>query len=248
MNVTFDDINKISTNIMWLSSNTILRVTANLWSVSKKYGRSSYHRETRFYYDKAGKQVVNINLDIDVFATIEQLKPNERSEKCYIRLNTTDLYYFRNAIESMFQILNSDYNSIFGMKNGHARVQKKMTPIEVKCSCLNSYLVIQPDIIENHNGDEHSSKGGIRINLSSPTNYVLLDMNGLITLKETLAHLSLPMYGQALINYLGAPKLGEHMYQVGDAGDGEGVVNPNNRTLDSLTNKKESYFNKYNIL
>ena len=73
-------------------------------------------------------------------------------------------------------------------------------------------------------------------------------MNGLITLKETLAHLSLPMYGQALINYLGAPKLGEHMYQVGDAGAGEGVVNPNNRTLDSLTNKKESYFNKYNIL
>ena len=248
MNVTFDDINKISTNVMWLSSNTILRVTANLWSISKKRGRSSYHRETRFYYDKAGKQVVNINLDIDVFATIEQLKPNERSEKCYIRLNTTDLYYFRNAIESMFQILNNDYNSIFGMKHGHARIQKKMTPIEVKCSYLNSYLVIQPDIIENRNGDEHSSKGGIRINLSSPTNYVLLDMNGVITLKETLAHLSLPLYGQALINYLGAPKLGEHMYQIGDAGNGEGVVNTNNRTLDSLTNKKESYFNNYNIL
>ena len=76
MNITFDDINKISANIMWLSNNTILRINASLWSMSKKRGRSSYHRETRFYYDKAGKQVVNINLDIDVFATIEQLKPN----------------------------------------------------------------------------------------------------------------------------------------------------------------------------
>lgn len=247
MDITFDDVNKISTNIMWLSSNTILRVTANLWNISKKRGRSSYHRETRFYYDKAGKQVVNINLDIDVFVTIEQLKPNERSEKCYIRLNTTDIFYFKNAVESMFQVLNNDYKSIFGMKNGRARIQKKMTPIEIKCSSFNSYLVIQPDIIENRNGDERSSKGGIRINLSSPTNYVLLDMNGVITLKETLAHLSLPQYGQMLINYLGAPKLGEHMYQVGDAGNGEEVVNPNNRTLESLTSKK-SYFNKYNLL
>ena len=52
MDIEFDDINKISSTIMWLDTNTVVKINANMWNTSKRYGRSSYHKEIRYYNDK----------------------------------------------------------------------------------------------------------------------------------------------------------------------------------------------------
>ena len=236
MDIEFDDINKISSTIMWLDTNTVVKINANMWNTSKRYGRSSYHKEIRYYNDKADKQLVNINLDIDSYMTIENLKPNEKThEKAFIKLRTADLYLFRNAVISTYALLEKDYNSIFKIKDGKPIVQN-IKPIEVNCSnIMGTYMVLTPDIVETKDG---KVKGGVRLNLSSTTNYALLDMNRLVELRELLNTINLPMYGQMLINYVGRPKLGYNLIQVGDAGGGEGISTPvKGRTLADLIKK-----------
>ena len=248
MALEFDDINKITSTLFWFGPNTMLRVNASLWTNSPKYGRRSYHRETRYYNEKANKQLININLEIDSFLTIEQIKANKNSEKAFIKLRTSDLFTLRSTIEAFYHLLDKEYNSIFKMKDGKPIIAKKIKPVEMACSNAMNYLVFSPDIIENRNGDENSSKGGVRINLSSMTNYVLMDMTKLLELREILNTINLPMYGQMLVNYIGMPKLGTNMYQVGDSGEGEGTVSgQKGRTLDNLT-KQSGYFNRYGLL
>nr|DAE82596.1 MAG TPA: hypothetical protein [Caudoviricetes sp.] len=245
MDVEFDDINKISSTIIWLDINTIVRINANMWNTSKRYGRSSYHKEIRYYNEKVEKQLVNINLDIDSYMTIENLKPNEKThEKAFIKLRTADLYLFRNALISMYTLLEKDYSSIFKIKGGKPVVQN-IKPVEVNCSnIVGTYMVLTPDVIESKDG---KVKGGIRINLSSTTNFVLMDMTKLLELKEILNTINLPMYGQMLINYVGRPKLGYNLIQVGDAGEGEGVSSPvKGRTLADLMKKGNN--NQFGLL
>jgi hypothetical protein len=168
--------------------------------------------------------------------TIENLKPNEKThEKAFIKLRTADLYLFRNAVISTYALLEKDYNSIFKIKDGKPIVQN-IKPIEVNCSnIMGTYMVLTPDIVETKDG---KVKGGVRLNLSSTTNYALLDMNRLVELRELLNTINLPMYGQMLINYVGRPKLGYNLIQVGDTGGGEGISTPvKGRTLADLIKK-----------
>lgn len=243
--IEFDDINKISSTIFWFGPNTVLRINAALWTNSAKYGRRSYHREVRYYNEKVGKQLVNINLDIDAYATIEQLKPTDKSEKAFIKLRSSDIFTLRTAVETMYRLLDKEFTNLFKMKNGKPVIAKKIKPIELSCSNAMNYLVFSPDIIEAKN---NSCKGGIRLNLSSNTNYILMDMNKLLELRETLNLINLPMYGQMLINYIGRPNFGTNLFQFGDDGEGEGTVSgQKGRTLDTLM-KNSGYFNKYNLI
>lgn len=248
MEVEFDDIAKISSVLMWLDKRTQLSIMTTLWNNSKKKGRTSYHKEVRYYNESAGKQVVNITLEFKTYVIISQINSGENGEKCYLSMGIPEVYMLINALDSMYNILSTQYKSIFKSKNGSPFIDKKIKPVEINLSSVsNSYLVLTPDFITYRNGE---SAGGLRINLSSSTNYVILNLRDLIDIKEKLKT-DIPLHGQAMVNYIGRPEFGYNMYQVGSGMDGEeDVVCPTKgRTVSSMTkNQKTQYFNLNGIL
>lgn len=248
MDIEFDDIGKISSVIMWLPQMTQVEIVSSLWNTSKKRGRTSYHKEVRYFNEAANKQLVNITLEFDTYVVINQIRPTSTGEKVFLMLHIPEIFILVNALDTMYSMITKDFNKIFQRKNGRAFIGKKLAPIEITLSKIsNSYLILSPDIIEERNGD---FVGGIRINLSSSTNYVIINMRQVIELKEKLKT-DVLVHGQAMINYIGRPEFGYNLYQIGDGTQGEDdVIAPvKGRTVSSLnSSEKSKYFNLNGIL
>ena len=248
--ILLDDINKITNNLAWLSTNCVFRANVNLFNSSQKYGRRSYHSETSYWNEKAEKRVVNLNLDYDPYLTIEQVRPTEAGFKEFIRFRLQDVYAFRRIVNNMLDVLNGDgYKKVYGLSHGKLILRTHDTrAYSITTRPRGKYLLFSYDIMEMKNGELVPC---IRMNLASETNYVLISVGKMMELSEVLYHLNVCTFGQLLVNYIGKPELGTNLYVVKDGlhdSEEDVVVNKPGRVVSINSNqRKKSFFDSHDI-
>jgi hypothetical protein len=236
----FENYNKIEDIIYYLGPNAVLKMNLNLYSNSEKYGRRSYHQELEYYNTKAAEKVVNLKRSFDYFATIENLKA-VNSIKEYIMIRQQDILLLRKVVNSVFDIFNDQFDNMFGKKNGVVTLRNKIKPIQFDGLSLGKYLVFTPDINERTNGEKEAC---IRMNLSSPTNFVLMNQSKLSGFLECLNNMDMFGYAQSMLNYFGRPAYGTNLYDMTNNQDIEdNVVAQKGRVIQIQAKpNKTSYF------
>jgi hypothetical protein len=208
-----------------------------MYSSSEKYGRKSYHQEIQYYNDKIGEKVINIKRSFDYFATIENLKA-VNSIKQYIMIRQQDILLLRKVMNSVFDMFNKEFDNMFVKKGGVVTLRNKITPVEFTGLNLGKYLVFSPDIMDTANGEKI---GCIRMNLSSPNNFVLMPIGKYSGLLECINNMDMFSYAQGMLSYFGRPNYGTNMYDFTDSQDIEdNVVARSGRKIQAKSNK--SYF------
>jgi hypothetical protein len=208
-----------------------------MYSSSEKYGRKSYHQEIQYYNDKIGEKVINIKRSFDYFATIENLKA-VNSIKQYIMIRQQDILLLRKVMNSVFDMFNKEFDNMFVKKGGVVTLRNKITPVEFTGLNLGKYLVFSPDIMDTANGEKI---GCIRMNLSSPNNFVLMPISKYSGLLECINNMDMFSYAQGMLSYFGRPNYGTNMYDFTDSQEIEdSVVARSGRKIQAKSNK--SYF------
>lgn len=233
----FENYNKMEDIMYYLGPNAVLKMNISMYQSSEKYGRRSYHQELQYYNEKIGQKVVNVKRSFDYFATIENLKPVNHMKE-YIMIRQQDIFLLRRVMDSVFKLFNDEFDNLFGKKNGNVILRNKIKPIEFSGLSLGKYLVFAPDIMESMNGDKTAC---IRMNLSSPDNYVLMNLSKYSGLLECINNMDMFAYAQGMMSYFGRPKYGTNLYDFTASQDIEDtVVARSGRKIQSKSNK--SYF------
>lgn len=234
----FENYNKMEDNIMYLGSNAILKMNVNLYNQSEKYGRRSYHQEVQYYNEKIGQKTIILKRSFDYFATIENLKPVDHIKE-YIMLRQQDIFLLRKVVNSVYEKYIENFDNIFTRKGGIVTI-KKTLPIELGDLTRGKYLVFIPDIIEGMSGEKTPA---IRINLSSPTNYVLMGINNFYGFIETMNNMDMFGYAQTMLSYFGKPSFGTNLYDFSNKQDIEDtVIAKKGRVVQASKPKGKSYF------
>jgi len=221
----------------YLGPNAVLKMNLSMFQSSEKYGRRSYHQEVQYYNEKAGQKVVNLKRSFDYFASIENLKAVNRVKE-YIMIRQQDIFLLRKVINSVFDLFNKEFDNMFVKKNGIVTIRNKITPVEFTGLSLGKYLVFSPDIMDSYNGEKI---GCIRMNLSSPNNFVLMPIGKYSGFLECINNMDMFSYAQGMLSYFGKPAYGTNMYDFTDSQSIEDtVVARSGRKIQSKSNK--SYF------
>lgn len=222
--ILHENYEKITDDLIWLSSNVLLRFTVILNYYSDKYGRNSYHKEVEYYSYKANKNVINIKRSFDYFLSIEDIKNKDN----YIRIGIQDIIGFRMFINKATDwFTGSKYKNLFARKDGRLVMLGKVDKLKISSLPLNKYIEIEPIIGEYNNAEQYI---GVRIFLSSESNFVDMDINKLFGLKYLLDSINMYQSAQLLLNYIQRPQFGTNLY-----------------TMDSSFTKDENPENKIGI-
>jgi hypothetical protein len=242
--LNFENYNKVEDIVYYLGTNAVLKMNLSLYQNSEKYGRKSYHQEIQYYNEKMGEKVVNIKRSFDYYASIENLKPVDHMKE-YIIIRQQDIFLLRKVVNSVFELFNNEFDNLFGKRNGVVTLRNKIKPIEFSGLSLGKYLVFAPDIMENINGER---SGCIRMNLSSPNNFVLMSLSKFSGFLECINNMDMFSYAQEMLSYFGRPKYGTNLYDFTASQDiDDETVARKGRKIQAKSSK--SYFaNKINEL
>ena len=206
----FENYNKIEDTMIFLGKNTVLKMNLNLYQKSEKMGRSSYHKEIMYFNETIGEKVVNIKRSFDFFMSIENLKP-VNGEKQFIMIRQEDIWLFRKVLHKVHEFFSENFAEIFTKRGKSVNIDPNIKPIEYNGLPMNKYLIFTPDVTETISGQ---TIGCIRMNLSSPTNYVLMSLNKLSGLLESINNADMYLYAQNMSTYMGRPIFGSGLFDM----------------------------------
>ena len=231
------DVQKITSVIMWLSYNFVLKINVNLYS---NFGnqRRYYHKEVCYFNSKADANVVNINLTTDAFLTIEQIK-SANHLKASVMIRQQDLYSLSKAIKLLFRNLHSHARDMYyltedGKLHIHSNMEQSFSITDLP---MGQFLEFSYDIMSNSLNNKEEPC--VKINISNIAD-VRMNERRLSELYTVLSTINIPMYAQSLLNYIGRPELGTNMYTM--EGNGNGI--PGRKFTDKIGKKEENYFDK----
>lgn len=206
----FENYKKMEDIIYYIGKNAVLKMNVNLFNNSEKMGRMSYHNELKYFNEKLGEKVINIKRSFDYFITIENLKPVNGCKK-WIVIRQEDILLFRKVLNEVFNFFNDNFDTLFTKRGGVTRVSPSAKPYELNGLPMNNYLVFAP---ATYTELSNNVVAGIRMNLSSPDNYVYLSLNKLSGLVECINNADMFLYAQNMITYMGKPEFGTNMYDM----------------------------------
>lgn len=218
--IKFENYNKMEDVMYYLGSNAVLKMNTNLYTGSEKYGRKSYHQEIQYYNEKIKEKVVNIKRNFDYFLSIENLKPINHIKE-YIMIRQQDIFLLRRVMNKVFELYDSEFDNMYVKKGGNITLRNKFSPIEYSGLSQGKYLVFAPDLTEAMNGEKIPC---IRVNLSSPDNFVYMPINKYTGLLETINKADLFGYAQNMMSYFGRPENGTNLFDISGSQDLEDTI------------------------
>ena len=203
--LTINDINKIEYNLLWITNNVQMRIGVNTYNYSKKSNRSSYYKEIRYYNSSQQKDVINVQLNPETYISIDQLT-SKNGYKADIRLNFQMSMYLKDALETLYNLLNSKYDEFYGKVDNRYIIKKKIRQIEVQ-TMFGGYILLSPDIVEFPNGE---CTGGVRIVLSDVNNSIVVPLSTIQTMYQILGSIDFFSYGLQMLQLVCRPAFGSN--------------------------------------
>lgn len=205
---------KITDDIMWLSSNWLLRFTVCLNRYSDKYGRQNYHKE--YGYVKDVNNCININRSFDYYLHIDSAKRDQFGNKESIMIRNTDIYTFKFKLKLVCEWFTGDSNQgLFARKDGKIIMPRKVEPIKMVGLAADKYLEFEPTVYNADNGDQVV---GVRMYLSNDNNSLFMDINRLFSFRYIIDTFNMYQSAQLMLNYLQRPAYGTNFVDLSNKG------------------------------
>ena len=208
--ITINDINKIETLLFWITNNVQLKIGVNTYTSTKK-NRTSYYKEIQYFNNTVQKDLINVQLTPDVYIGISQIK-EVNGFKADIKLNFQMTMFLKQALETIFNLLNSKYDEFYGKVGESYIVKKKIRQIEIS-TMFGGFILLSPDIVEFPNGE---CTGGVRMVLSDVNNSIVVPLSTIQTMYQILGNIDFFSYGLQMLNLVYQPEFGSNRIKVGE--------------------------------
>lgn len=201
---------RLSDDLLYLGSNTILRFNVSLAKANSKDGtRVSYHKEYKYPSNKYidADFAITMRRSFEYYLSIDKLDARESS----VMIRVQDILLLRMKLKEVSMWFS---NGTFEIIQGEIKIVKRPVPIIIDCLAGNKMIMFEPIVVVWETTNEQQQ--GVRMTLSESSAYV--DMNitnffGFVYLIDTI-----DMYNAAqnLVNYLGRPPLGSNLIEFQD--------------------------------
>lgn len=247
--ITFNRYDKLTDDLYMFGLNTILRFNVSLSKKGEDGNRYHFHKEFEYMSEKYNERIISMRRSFDFFLSIENLKPAENGIKEFIMIRVQDMYHVKDRLHAASKwFLSKEFENLYAHKKGQLVMLGKVEPIEITCLAMDKYLILEPIICKY----ENRSDRGIRLYLSSPNNYVDMNVDRFMGLLYLIDSINMYESAQLLLNYLQRPEFGTNMYQFNSSENNEMkngfVESKNNNRKIPVKGKQSSYFDKFDEL
>lgn len=210
--IRHDQYEKIVDDLFLIGDNVILRFNVILAKYSNRFGRINYHQEFEYYNREAGMSTITMRRDFDFYLSVENIRTdNDIAIKQFVMITVNDIYGFRLFLEDVMMWFDDprfDGLYVTDSTKGELVMTKAVKPISISLPPGRLYIMAEPMVCLNRFNEESP---GVRLYLSSETNYAEVPLNKMRGLKYLID--SIDMYGCAcsLINYIQRPELGSNL-------------------------------------
>lgn len=203
---------KIVDDILVLGSNAILRFNVILAKYSNRFGRVNYHQEFEYYNREAGTPTITMRRDFDFYFSIENIRTDSDVPiRQFIMITINDISGFQLFMQDVIRWFDDPaYDGLYVTDSNKKELvmTKQISPIFINLPPGNSYIMAEPMVYVNR---YNSQSPGVRLYLSSETNYVEIPLNTIRGLKALLDHTDMYNCACSLINYIQRPDLGTNL-------------------------------------
>lgn len=247
--IKFVQYDKLSDDLYFLGFNAILKFNVTLSKKGEDGKRHHFHKEFEYMSEKYNEKLITMKRSFDFFLSIENMKQCDNGVKEFIMIRAQDMYHVKDRLHAASRwFLSKDFEKLYARKNNELIMLGKVEPIEIAYLAMDKYIIIEPII---YSYDDRKDRG-VRLYLSSPNNYVDMNVDKFMGLIYLIDSINMYQSAQLLLNYLGRPELGTNMYQFNSIGNAElqnGYIESknNNRKIPSK-NKQKSFFDKMDDL
>lgn len=238
------DYDKLSDDVLNLGSRLYLRMNVSLSSkVDKDHSRRHFHREYRYSSRYSDEKLIAVKRSFTYFLSLDKI--DEMRESIMIR--PTDMMLFRDRLISVSKWFTDD---TFVVKDRKIVKTKHPKPITLEGLAAGKYLQFEPVVITWENDGTQSH--GVRITLSNPSVFADITANSFYGLYYTISNFNMYQAAQNLVNYMGRPDYGLHLFEIEDEDDRivpkheDGITG--GKTNRTLPKDKKSFFDKMNDL
>ena len=216
---------KLSDDLYMLGYNVILRFNVSLSKQLKDGKRYSYHHEYEYSTSKFIDQdkLITIRRNFDYHLSIENIREDGKGNKEFIMIGLQNILIVRKQFEMAVDWFIK--KNLFAVNNDNKLVMLgKVEPIQIFGLPMSKYLILEPIIINYENNMQQS---GVRIFLSSDSNFVDMNLDKFMGLVYLLN--SINMYESAclLINYLQRPEFGTNLYNFNSRPNLDEIIDEN---------------------
>lgn len=208
--ITQDIYEKISDEVFTLGRNTTLRFNVSLSTKDANGNRVHYHKE--YKYQSKYREIENaitVRRKFDFYLSIENIfKPDNGGQKEFIRIGSCEIINFKIFIQTAIKWFNDEkFSSMYAVKNNKLIMMGRPEDIKLSNLPMNKYLIFEAIVC----GQENKLYPGVRLYLSSKTNYVDMSVDRLMGLFYTVSTFNLYQSGQLMLNYIQRPVFGTNI-------------------------------------
>lgn len=206
--ILYEQYDKISDDLLFLSNNVIVRFNVVLSRFSDKYGRMLFHREYEYQSENSKLPLITIRRQFDYFLSIDNIKSMDNQMRESIRFGINEILLLKQALNNAFLWFSDEkYKDLFMSKNGTLVLAKTVNPIQLTDLPFGKALSIEPTIYKVF--DKEAT--GVRICLNDKSNYADIPLNKLMGLIYLINNLNMYESAQAMVNYIQRPEPGYNM-------------------------------------
>lgn len=211
--ITFNSVEKISDDMLYLGTNVVLRFTTVLGKKAKDGRRLPFHKEFTYPSNKYSdyNELRTIRRSFDYYMTIENIISNDEINKEYIQIRPDDIFMLRSYLkQASMWFISKEYEKLYAKKGSNIILIGKVANIVIPLR--DKFIELEPIVVSKDYGDFK----GIRLYLSSKNNYVDMTAEKFMGLVYTIESVNMFECSQNQLTYIQRPEFGTNEYSFND--------------------------------
>lgn len=207
--ISYEQYDKISDDIYFIGNNTIMKFNVSL-SKDINNMRSHFHKEFKYNSKYSNcNSLVTIKRSFDFYISIENIKKDDSGIKEFIRIGVSEILLVRYKLQEVLKWFTSnEFQNLYGKKGKKLLILGRVSNIIIDRLPMNKYIEFEPTVCDY----DTESVPGVRMYLSSKTNYVDINVDRLMGLIYLMDSINMYESAQLMINYLQRPENGTNLY------------------------------------
>lgn len=201
---------RITDDIYTIGKNVVLRFSVGL-SKSFNDQRIYFHKEYEYSskYNNDPKTLITVKRNYDFYYSIENvLKDENTGTKEFIRIGITEILLFEQKLKQAVDWFTSkEFESLYAKRMGKLIMLGKPESIKITGLPMEKFIIFEPTICIY----ETSTYPGIRMYLSSYSNYVDISIDRLMGLYYIISRFDMYNAALSMINYIERPPFGTNL-------------------------------------
>ena len=201
-----DNLNKVSSVIMKLGFNGILKINVVLYR--KAFNKlESMYKEYEYYAEDHHRSMVSVQLNYDYFLSIEnQYEDKEIGGKVFLSMRYGELYIFKTLIDTSIAWFTEErFNNLYFIKDGKLQINRSISTVYNVAINQSTTISTEPIVI---NDTYKGITTGIRLVFTSAGHSIDIDTDTLFGFKMFLDTCNPYIMAQNLVNFVSRPTPG----------------------------------------